>query len=144
MFRSKKVKTEYVTPGFYKDWGNAQAEIDGLGRRLDSVRGIIKDLVQRGVPENHWGLRHWREVEAVVLRRWKHTIRLRETGLRQKSTVQEGPQIDYSWWEQHDGVGGYLFPFMGVFDNWFNHSDLDASWEKAREEKLQKARQGLA
>jgi len=133
-----------VVPEFYKDWGNANAELESLGKRLDAVRGIINDLVQREVPENHWGLRHWREVEAVVLRRWKHTVRLKDTGLRQKTTLREGPEIDYHWWERHDGIGGHVFPFMGFMDNWFNHSDLSASWAKAQEEKLQKARQGLA
>ena len=144
MFRSKKAKPAVSMPEFFKDWGNAHAEVEALGRRLDSVRGIISDLEAREVPEDHWGMRHWREVEAIVLRKWKHTIRLKDTGLRQRSTMQEGPAIDYNWFERHDGIGGYMFPWMGIFDNWFNHSDLDASWANAQEQKLQKARQGLA
>lgn len=143
MFRSKKVKTEYVTPQFYKDWAQADAEIESLGRRLDAVRGILSDLMQRE-EEDSWAIRHWTEVEAIVLRKWKHTIRLKETGLRQVGATREGPNIDYDWWEGHDGINGPMFPFMGIFNNWINHSDLNVSWEKAREEKLQKARLGLA
>lgn len=143
MFRSKKVKTEYVTPQFYKDWAQADAEIESLGKRLDAVRGIVAELVQRGEGES-WALRHWQEVEAVVLRKWQHTVRLKQVGLRQVGTTPGGPEIDYSWWEGHDGINGPMFPGLNPFANWFNHSDLSHSWEKAREQKLQKARLGLA
>ena len=144
MFRSKKPKVEYVVPEFYKDWGNAHYELECLGHRLDVVRKTVDDLVQRGVPEDHWGLRHWREVEAVVLRRWKHTVRLKDTGLRQKSTRQEGPDIDYDWFEKHDGMPGFGLTDR-IFDRFFGgDGDLAWSWAKAQEEKVQKARQGLA
>ena len=143
MFRSKKVKTEYVTPQFYKDWAQADAEIEALGRRLDAVRNTIADIEQRGIEES-WALRHWREVEDVVLRKWKHTVMLKQSGLRQVGATREGPEIDYNWWEGHDGIGGVMFPWMDVFNNWFNQPDLTRSWEMARDEKLQKARQGLA
>jgi hypothetical protein len=132
-----------------KDWANANAEIERLGLRLDAVRGIISTLVQRETPENHWGLKHWREVEAVVLRRWKHTIRLKEVGMKQVSKVKEGPEIDYSWWEKSDEVGVRV----PIIDNLFaivgdkfglSSGSLDRAWEMARDEKLQKARQGLA
>jgi hypothetical protein len=147
MFRSKrKTNVEYITPEFYKDWGNANAELDSLGHRLDAVRGIITDLEQRKVPENHWGLRHWREVEAVVLRRWKNTVRLKDTGLRQKQTWDSGPRISYEWFERDDGVGTPVFPFFNFtfLDNWFNQSDLSASWERAQRNRLEMARKGLA
>lgn len=143
MFRSKKPKTEYVTPGFYKDWSQANAEIESLGHRLDAVREIIKDL-ELQEKEGTWALNHWREVEAIVLRKWKHTVRLKETGLRQVGARREGPDISYDWWEKHDGIGGHVFPILGIFDNWINQGDLTASWAKAQEEKLQKARRGLA
>lgn len=140
----RKTKTEYITPEFYKDWGNANQELESLGRRLDATRSAIARLESWEVPANHWALRRWRENEAILLRKWKHTLRLKDTGLRQKQLWDSGPKIDYDWWEKHDGIGGHLFPFLGIFDNWTNQTDLSASWAKAMEEKLQKARQGLA
>lgn len=144
MFRSRKAKVEYVVPEFYKDWGNAHAELESLGHRLDAVRGVISELVQREVPEDHWGLRHWREVEAVVLRRWKHTVRLKDTGLRQKSLVEDGPKIDYDWFEKHDGLPGFGITDR-IFEKYFGRNgDFDWSWQKAIEKRIEMARKGLA
>ena len=143
-FLKRKTKVEYVVPEFYKDWGNANYELETLGHRLDSVRRTIEQLEAWEKPENDWALRHWREAEAVILRKWKHTVRLKDTGLRQKSKLKEGPEIDYHWWEGDDGMGGPLFPWMNFANNWFNHSDLSASWDKAIQNRLEMARKGLA
>ena len=148
MFRSKR-KTEFVTPEFYKDWANASAELESIGRRLDAVRTAIKYLEDGKVAENHWALRHWRSIEQVMLRRWHHTIRLKDVGMRQVTKRQDSPDIDYSWWEPSTEIS-MNFPLFDNIGNWINdrfgftYSDLNASWENAKEEKLQKARQGLA
>lgn len=144
-FLSRKTKTEYITPEFYKDWGNASYELDSLGRRLDATRQAIAYLKHK--PENHWALRQWRENEAILLRKWKHTIRLKETGLRQANKVDTGPKIRYDWWEGSDEVP-MQFPLFDALTQWIHShagiSNLDRAWEMARDEKLQKARQGLA
>jgi len=145
MFRSKKTKTEYITPEFYKDWGNAGYELEVLGRRLDAVRQTLDYLKDK--PENHWAVVKWRQAEAIILRKWQHTVRLKETGLRQAGKMDLGPKIDYNWWEGSDEVR-MSFPLLDnitrlILDHTGN-TNLDRAWEMARDEKLQKARQGLA
>ena len=147
-FLSRKTKTEYVTPEFYKDWGNASYELDVLGRRLDAVRQAIKYLEDCKKPEDHWAMVQWRQSEAIILRKWKHTMRLKETGLRQAGKVDTGPAIRYDWWEGAEEVP-LTFPLLDVISRWIHdatigNTDLSRAWEMAREEKLQKARQGLA
>ena len=141
-FRKRKTKVEYITPEFYKDWGNAQYELECLGHRLDAVRQTINQLIVDKRPENDWALRHWREVESVILRRWKHTVRLKDTGLRQKQTWDSGPQISYDWWED-TGFTGYGFADR-LFDKYFGKSDFAQSWERARDLRIEMARKGLA
>ena len=139
-FLSRKTKTEFVTPEFYKDWGNATQEIEWLGHRLDAVREAIKET-----KEGTWAHTHWNEVEAIILRKWKHTVRMKDVGLRQQGKRDTGPTIDYTWWERDDGTGTSGLPIFGFFNDMFTTSrSLDWSWEKARDEKLQKARQGMA
>ena len=148
MFRSKR-KTEFVSPSFYKDWSRADSEIEGLGRRLDAVRQAIRYLEEGKVPENHWGLKHWRSIEQVMLRRWKHTVRMKDVGMRQVTKRQEGPDIDYSWWEGSEEV----VMRMPLFDNLaamftekfgISNGSLDRAWEMAIQNKIEMARKGLA
>ena len=148
MFRSRKTNTEYITPEFYKDWGNASHELEVLGRRLDAVRNTIKYLEECEKPEDHWAMIQWRQAEAIILRKWKHTLRLKETGLKQAGKVESGPTISYDWWEKSDEVP-MSFPILDALTRWIHdatvgNTNLDRAWEMAREEKLQKARQGLA
>jgi hypothetical protein len=144
-FLSRKTKTEYIVPSFYKDWGNASYELECLGRRLDATRQAINYLKDK--PENHWALRQWRENEAILLRRWKHTIRLKETGLRQIQNYDSGPKISYDWWENAEEVP-MTMPLLDNISRWImeytGNTNLDRAWAIAQEEKLQKARQGLA
>lgn len=143
MFRSKKVKVEYVTPEFYKDWGNAGYELECLEHRLDAVRSALKEC-----KPDTWAHNHWAEAEAIILRKWKHTVRLKDVGLRQIKQVDTGPEIDYDWWEGSEEVA-MRFPILDALGNWIQdrvvgNSNLDRAWAMAQEEKLQKARQGLA
>ena len=146
-FLSRKTKTEYIVPSFYKDWGNASHELECLGRRLDATRQAIAYLKDK--PENHWALRQWRETEAILLRKWKHTIRMKETGLRQIHSYDTGPKIDYDWWEGSYEVAMRM-PLIDGIMQWMHDKtgntdySLDRAWAMAQEEKLQKARQGLA
>jgi hypothetical protein len=142
-----KTKVEYVTPEFYKDWGNATYELESLGRRLDAVRATIARLEALVKPEDHWALVQWRQSEAIILRKWKHTIRLKETGLRQAGKVDLGPKISYDWWEP-SYEPGMSMPFFDKLWTWLQERTYSPNynriWEIAKEEKLQKARQGLA
>lgn len=141
----RKSKTVYVVPEFYKDWGNAGYELECLGKRLDAVREALVYLKDK--PENDWAVGHWREAEAVLLRKWKHTIRLKETGLRQVQKADSGPKIDYNWWEGSEEAANIRIPILDGISNWLQDRvstrSLDRAWEMARNESLQKARQGL-
>lgn len=143
MFLSRKTRNkEAVAPAFYKDWSNTSHELECLGKRLDAVRGILSGYKTKRQKAS-WSYTHWSQVEAIVLRKWQQTLRLKDTGLRQAGKVDTGPVIDYDWWEGSDEVAMGL-PMPAFIANLYTHSDLDWSWAKAQEEKLQKARQGLA
>lgn len=138
MFRSKKTNIKYVSLNeSFKDWKDSHPEIEAMGRRLDSVRGAIG----RSKPGT-WAHTHWTQIEAVVFRKWSMMIQLQLSGLRQVGP-ERSFQIEYNWWEPSDEVKS-LIPVPNFMNEWFNHSDLAHSWEKAKEQKLQKARQGLA
>jgi hypothetical protein len=144
MFRSRKVKTEYVSLVFSKDWSNAGAEIERLGKRLDAVR-----QARKGAKRNSWAKKHWTQTEQIILRKWKQGVRLRGIGLRQAGKFDSGPKIDYSWWEGTEEIS-MRFPVLDAISQLltekfgFASPNLDRAWEMAKEEKLQKARQGLA
>jgi hypothetical protein len=142
MFRSRKTKPETYPTGVDKNWADAWPEIDRLGQRLDAVRVAIK----ASAPDS-WAEKHWLQVEAIVLRKWKNAILLRDIGMRQGSRKDVGPAIDYDWWQPTEEVT-MSFPLLDnitrlILDHTGN-TNYDRAWEMAREEKLQKARQGLA
>jgi hypothetical protein len=138
MFRSRKTKTEYLSLNdSFKDWKDSQPEIDAMGNRLDSVRKALSKC-----KEGTWAHTHWTQIEAVVFRKWSMMIKLQQSGLRQVGP-DRGFDIRYDWWEPSDEVTNFV-PVPNFLNDWFNHSDLEASWENAKEQKLQKARQGLA
>lgn len=142
-FRSKKTKTEYVSLlGDVKDWRDAGLEIEALGNRLDTVRMRVK-----ACKPGTWAHRHWQEVEQIMLNRWKMMVIMHRSGLKQRGPRTNYP-IDYQWWEGGEEMGAWI---PGLFEfTWVNNlignsgGNLDRAWAKAQEEKLQKARQGLA
>jgi hypothetical protein len=143
MFRSRKTdKIKYVAIGEIKDWRDAGHELELMATRLDYARKALKKC-----KVGTWAHRHWAEVESNLLYKWKLMITLKDTGLRQKSPSST-VNYDYNWWERSEEVG-MTFDILG---NWLqNRTDeiglqarLDESWNRAREQKLQKARQGLA
>ena len=145
MFRSRKTKTEFVPIGEYaKDWANAGAEIDRLGQRLDAVR-----VAKKAAKRNSWAKKHWTQTEQIILRKWKQSVRLRSVGLRQAGKVDMGPKISYDWWEGSYEVA-MRFPIIEMISLWISDKaglsspNLERAWAMAQEEKLQKARQGLA
>jgi hypothetical protein len=142
MCRSRKAKAEFYPTGFDKNWADAWSEIDRLGQRLDSVRVAIK----ASAPDS-WAEKHWTQIEANVLRKWKNAIMLRDISMRQGSQRDPGPKIDYTWWEPAQEIS-MSFPVIDNITRWVldhtGNTDLTRAWEMAREEKVQKARQGLA
>lgn len=138
MFRSKKPNIKYVSLNeSFKDWKDSQPEIEAMGNRLDSVRTAIASS-----KPGTWAHTHWSQVEAVVFRKWSMMIKLQQSGLRQVGP-ERSVAIDYNWWEDSDEVKS-LIPMPSFMENWGTHSDLEWSWANAQEQKLQKARQGLA
>ncbi len=144
MFRSKKTKTEFLNPeGEFKDWKDAWPEIEALGNRLDAARETLKFC-----KEGTWAHSHWATIVDTLLRKWQLTVTLYQTGLRQRGP-QRGYNIDYTWLEGSDEITMSI-PVIDGITRWINerfgmsYGSLDRAWEMAREEKLQKARQGLA
>ena len=138
-FRSTKAKPVSIySDQELKDWKDAWPEAERLALRLDTVRNQLVDL-----KEGTWAHNHWTTIEQVLLRKWKLTVQLQQSGLRQRGPIQK-PAIDYSWWEKSDEHSSQS-PFWNyLVDKVSSGPDLDRAWEMARDEKLQKARQGLA
>jgi hypothetical protein len=145
MFRSRKPKTEFVNTGdaYVKHWANSAYEIELLGNRLDAVRSAKKRAKR-----NSWAKKHWTQAEAIILRKWKMTVRLKDVGMIQKGKKDPfRPTVSYDWWENAEEVP-MTFPLFDSFSRMlqdkFGNTNLDRAWEMARNESLQKARQGLA
>ena len=141
MFRSKKTdKIKYVSLNeSFKDWKDSQPEIDAMGHRLDSVRRALADC-----KPGTWAHTHWTQVESIVFRKWSMMIKLQQSGLRQVGP-DRSINIDYNWWEGSDEIKMISIPFLeNIWDNAGIQGRLDESWANAKEQKLQKARQGLA
>lgn len=139
----KKTKVEYVPVMYSKDWAHAGDEIERLGRQLDAVRDAKKRCTKR----NSWAKKHWAQTEQILLRKWKQTIRLQSVGLRQAVKDNPNHKISYDWWEPSEEVAVSipLFDNLGrMLMDQVGNTNYDRAWELAKEEKLQKARQGLA
>ena len=139
MFPSKKTNTEFVNLTAIKDWRDAGHEIELLGTQLDHARTAAK------AAKGQWAQNYWTTTVERLFHKWQLMIQLKDTGLRQKGPNSFYSKIDYDWWEKSDEIRMIGFTWM---DNWFNDTGLsnrlDESWAKARDEKLQRARLGLA
>jgi hypothetical protein len=147
MFQSRKAKTEYVPSGYHKNWANATNEIERLGKQLDAVRVVLAKY-KTAKQKKTWAYKHWRSVEAIVLRKWTLSVRLRDVGLVQVGKAKPGPAIRYDWWEGTEEIA-MRFPILDniaqiLTDKFGNSRSLERAWAMAMEEKLQKARQGQA
>jgi hypothetical protein len=142
MCRSRKAKSEFESLVHSKDWAYSSDEIERLGLRLDHARKMVK------AAKRPWAKNYWTLVEQTLLRKWKQSVRLQEIGLRQVTKQSPQPPIDYDWWEG----SGEVVMRLPIFDNiaqmltdrfGYTTNNLDRAWEMARNESLQKARQGL-
>jgi hypothetical protein len=130
----------------YKDWRHAGHEIEQLGRRLDAVREC---LARAQKDKSEWAINHWSQQRANLTARWRLTIMLKDTGMKQ-TNVRPRQVVRYDWYEDSEEP-----VFQSWFDCWpFNifaqaqdarriQAGLEASWEKRRGEIIQRARQGL-
>lgn len=138
-----KTKQDKIKPSteIVKDWRDAGHEIEVIGLRLDKARTALKSC-----KEGTWAYNYWNVTTQRLLNKWHLTIKLRDTGLKQIVGKEEDLER-YDWWEPSEEVPGLNFG-IAVFDDWFYQMGLQArlevSWAKAQEQKLQKARQGLA
>lgn len=138
MFQSKKTNTEFVAIGDVKDWRDAGAEIEALGVRLDAAR---ERAAKASTP---WAKDFWTTTHNRLFNQWQLMIQLKDTGLRQKG-VQGKTKINYDWWERSEEIKMISIPFLdNMFDNAGLDKRLDESWAKSKEQKLEKARLGLA
>jgi len=118
-----------------QDWRDQDLQIEQQAQRLDRIRTVLSQI---SPDSNSWKSQYWRTAEAQVLSRWRLMDHMRIAGVR--TDYQKISPVDYSWLESHDpGAGGGDKPW-----SWNLESQLDRSWEKAREAQLQKARLGQA
>ena len=135
---TRKVQREYIRSGV-KDWANAGYELETIGHRLDSAR---RSLARS--KKNTWAYKFWSTVESRLMSKWQQTIMLKDVGLRQE-VIKEQDIRTYDWWEKTEEVGTLGVDFWAFLSEKLGPGpNLTESWEKAKEIKLQKARQGLA
>jgi hypothetical protein len=140
MFK-KKPKTKFVAVGHIKDWRDCAWQLEHLGNRLDKAR----DAAGRS-KEGTWAHTFWSTTADQLFRQWTLMIKLKDTGLRQVAG-EEKEVHRYDWWEKSEEIQMAAFGFT-VIDDWIQNMGLsqrlDESWDRARDLKVQKARQGLA
>ena len=139
MFRSKKTKPVTDDIGRIKDWRDAGHELEVLGIRLDKARAALKECKQ-----NTWAHDFWATTVARLFTKWRLTLQLKDTGMRQ--IVEKHADLEtYDWWEKSDEIrmaGNHMLE--NLFHNAGLSSRLDESWARSKEQKLEKARIGLA
>jgi hypothetical protein len=147
MFRSKKANTEWLNPNAWMDWKDAGHKVEATGRKLDAIRKLLSS---KAIKEGSWAHTHWTQQEQIMLRRWKLMVSLHQSGLRQAGAHHEHIKISYDWLE----YDAYSMPSLPIFswieskmdDMFYNlrrQDGLHRAWERARNEFIQKARQGL-
>jgi hypothetical protein len=139
MFRSRKTNTAPAAIGAIKDWRDAGHEIEHLGQRLDAAMDALKEC------KTPWARDFWATTVARLFTKWTLMVKLRDTGLRQQGPASFYNDIDYYWWEKSEEI---RMASLAIFENLLHDanlsSKLDESWAKSKEEKLEKARLGLA
>jgi hypothetical protein len=123
----------------YKDWAEAGNELELIGQRLDIARKFLAKS-----KEGTWAGDYWKQVYDRLLRKWRQTIMLMDIGLKQIKPIEEDG-IDRNWFEKASELStGFELQVPEWAESYKISYGLNYSWEKGIEEKIQKARQGLA
>jgi hypothetical protein len=139
MFRSKKIKTKTPLIGNIKDWRDSDHELEVIGNRLDQARAALKEC------KTPWARDFWATTADRLFTKWTLILQLKDTGMRQQGPSSFYSKIDYYWWEKSEEIKMVGFTwFEGLYENAGLQDRLGESWAKSKEQKLEKARQGLA
>ena len=143
MLRSTETKFE-LPAEIRVDRSTYERELELIGRRLDAVRSILKNV---GKSKKYaWVRTHWQETEAYLLKKWETALYRLQSGIVEVRSHNHRPyKIDYDFWEGTEELDAQLA--QGWINQYFDPADLQArlneSWERAKEDLLKKARQGL-
>jgi len=102
-------------------------EMEVLGSRLDAAR---KSLANSGTDWARW---YWQETVNRLMLQWKNLPVLHDADAQM--TQMPRWNIDYEYWEcgyENYGIDDKLF------DKLFGKTNLNDSWERSRNERLQK------
>ena len=144
MFQLRNKVEDFTLPKDLGDWeSNSQYDVgpvlESLGRRLDAAREA------RDRATNEWQKWYWTLIVDNLTHKWKKIVRDQELGNCKPGMHMPEYTVTWNWFEpEADGWFGWSLPWL---DNWLyarqNQERLTASWERARRNDLQKARQGL-
>lgn len=129
--------------GLVKDWSHIDFDLETLGTRLDAVRAAIARS-----PKDSWAQNYWNTVLTILLKSWKQMVVLSELRARVKKNFVEVPR-SYDWWEAPQELPHLpvISVVTGALERVFEarkiEQDLNVSWANARNEMIQKSRQGL-
>jgi hypothetical protein len=130
------------------DWRDASPLIERTGQGLDNVRGLL-----RNTKPGTWAHKHWTEQEALMSNRWRAQVALHQTGLKQTVVKKVNEHIDYNWWENSEETPDFIG--FTALENFVSeklgslvgsttlYERLNESWERAKELRNTKIRQGL-
>ena len=109
-------------------------QAEALGKRLDAARRSLKKS-KKGT----WAHKHWQEVVNQLVLQWRSLPVLHDSD----ASMLDVPKwtIDYTFYEQDDGIGhGFSDK---IYEKLFHAPNLDASWERARQIRYEKAVAGI-
>jgi hypothetical protein len=110
-----------------KDYRFFGDEMEVLGTRLDAARRSL------AASRNEWSRWYWQETIDRLMLQWKSLPVLHDA--EAKLTQLPRWTIGYDYWErgyENYGIDDKLFDLM------FREPSLDASWNRVREERLQR------
>lgn len=115
----------------FRFWGE-EAEI--LGQRLDAAR---RSFAQS--KKGSWARKHWQGVIDRLVFQWRNLPVLHDS----EASLMDVPRwtVQYDYYERDDGIGHGFGD--KIYDRLFREPDFDGSWERAREERYQKALRGI-
>jgi hypothetical protein len=139
LFNRKPKTATHPELRMIKDYRYMGAEMESLGRRLDSAR---QSLAHAKLTESVWAQGYWQLVVDRLLIQWRALPILHDGDL--SHTQRPKWKIDTDWFERDDGIGhnGVLDKIMIAFaERMAGGPNLHDSWERARNARIAKAPQ---